>query len=154
MFKRHFDLVRMLLNDAPALLPEPLGGLIWRSRITINRNRRVNYFIRHLLAVGEGKFANNLQWIVAVKDPKIVCHAPLVQAADIIWSGVASRTFAVGKAWFLITLLLFIISQSIIAQLETYDNIRIAILALRIFSYVFTMGQMIFQHVGKIITSF
>jgi len=154
LFKRHFDVVRMLLNDAPALLPELLDGLIWRSRVTSNGSRRVNYFIRYLLIDLEGKFAKNLQWVVAVKDPKIVCHGSLVQVADIIWAGVASRTFAVGKSWFLFTLLLFIISQSILEQLEKDDNIRIAILAIRIFNYVFTMGQMIYQHASRIVTAF
>ena len=34
------------------------------------------------------------------------------------------------------------------------DEIRIAILVIRIFNYVFTMGQMIFQHIRKIFQSF
>merc|ERR1719379_966286 len=39
LFKRHFDIVRILLDDAPALLPELLDGLIWRSRVTVNGMR-------------------------------------------------------------------------------------------------------------------
>merc|ERR1719376_1955602 len=40
MFKRHHDIVKMLLDEAPGLLPELFDGLIWRSRVTVNALRR------------------------------------------------------------------------------------------------------------------
>merc|ERR1719230_1381723 len=78
LFARHPNLVQMLLNDAPALLPELLDGLIWRSRITFNGMRRVNYYIRHLLMDPDNKFHKTLDWCVKAKDPKLVVHPCLV----------------------------------------------------------------------------
>merc|ERR1711933_74178 len=49
MFERHPDIIKRLCLDAPALVPVLLGGLVWRSRITENGLRRVNYYIKHLL---------------------------------------------------------------------------------------------------------
>ena len=49
LFKRHNDIVKVLLDDAPAMLPDLLDGLIWRSRLTVNGYRRVNYYLKYLL---------------------------------------------------------------------------------------------------------
>merc|ERR1719199_1529244 len=62
LFKRHRDVVKLLLDDAPALLPMLLDGLIWRSRIGIGGYRRVNYYIRDLLMNEEGKFHKCIEW--------------------------------------------------------------------------------------------
>merc|ERR1740127_154511 len=56
MFTRHSNIIQMLLNDAPALVPELLDGLVWRSRVTSNGFRRVNYYVRHLLMDPDSKF--------------------------------------------------------------------------------------------------
>ena len=61
---------------------------------------------------------------------------------------------AVGKSWFLFTLVMFIISQSILEQLDKTDEVRIAILAPRIFNYVCTKRQMILLHVSRILSGF
>jgi len=47
LFERHFDIIKMLTEDAPALVPELLTGLIWRSRLTLNGQRRVKLYIKH-----------------------------------------------------------------------------------------------------------
>ena len=49
MFKRHPDLIKILCDQAPDLVPKLLEGLIWRSRTTQNGTRRVNYYVKHLL---------------------------------------------------------------------------------------------------------
>merc|ERR1719316_2538241 len=54
LFARHPDIVKILCNDAPALLPCLLDGLIWRSRLTDNGLRRANFYIRHLLIAKDG----------------------------------------------------------------------------------------------------
>merc|ERR1740130_1545336 len=56
MFNRHPNMIQMLLNDAPMLMPTLLDGLVWRSRVTQNGLRRVNYYVRHLLVDPDGKF--------------------------------------------------------------------------------------------------
>ena len=88
MFKRHPDIVNIMLQDAPGLVVPLLDGLIWRSRLTDNGMRRVNYYMKHLMIDPEGKFAKNLDWIVKSKDPKLMVHPCLVLLADIVWTRV------------------------------------------------------------------
>merc|ERR1719277_2402673 len=154
LFKRHHDICKMLLNDAPALLPELLDGLIWRSRVTVNAFRRVNYYLKHLLLDPEGKFAKNMQWGVAAKDPKIVCHPVLVLLSDLVWARVACRSFLFRKSWFLFTLVLFVISQAILGHIQDYgtekdDEERLTTFILRCCIYGFSMGSMVISHVRK-----
>ena len=69
------------------LLPGLLDGLTWRSRLSDGGMRCVNNVIQHLLVAADGT--------------KIVCHSVLVQLADVVWAGFASRSFLWRKAWFL-----------------------------------------------------
>ena len=63
MFKRRFNIMQMLLNDAPALVPELVDGLTWRPCIAANRNRHTNYFIKHLVIDLEAMFGDSwLYW--------------------------------------------------------------------------------------------
>merc|ERR1719150_1299554 len=78
MFERHDDIIKRLCADAPALLPILLDGLIWRSRITEDGQRRVNYYVKHLLVDADGSFSKTLEWIIDSNDPKIICHPVLV----------------------------------------------------------------------------
>merc|ERR1719277_1464886 len=157
MFARHPTIVHMLLNDAPSLLPELLDGLIWRSRVTQNGMRRVNYYIRHLLMDPENRFHKTLEWCVKAKDPKLVCHPSLVVLSDRVWTGVAMRSFLFRKSWFLLTLLIFIVSQSILEHLhdgEKYDWERYTSFSFRCFIYVLSMGQMIYNHSSRTLRSY
>ena len=63
LFERHSDIVKMLCDEAPGLLPTLLSGLIWRSRLTENGSRRVDYHVEHLLVSQDGQFSKALQWI-------------------------------------------------------------------------------------------
>merc|ERR1719188_866883 len=92
MFERHEDLVKRLCLDAPALLPTLLDGLIWRSRVTENGQRRVNYYIKHFLVDSDGGFSKATEVMTDNKDPKIVCH-PVVSVTDMVWNRVAFQTF-------------------------------------------------------------
>merc|ERR1719343_238234 len=154
LFKRHHDIVKTLLNDAPALLPELLTGLIWRSRLTFNGQRRVNYYIKHLLVGTDGKFAKNMEWIVKTKDPKLVCHPVVVLLSDTVWSRIASRAFLFRKSWFLFTLVLFVVSQAIMAHLHDYGEEkskeeRYTTFAFRGLIYLFSLGSMVFSHAKR-----
>jgi len=145
------------LDDAPALLPVLLDGLVWRSRMTVNGYRRVNYYLKDLLITLDGKFHKTLEWVVSAKDPKIVCHPVLVLLADLVWARVACRSFLYRKSWFLITLVVFISSQSVIKSVSAGTmtaNLRYATFAFRLFIYVFSMGQMICTHIGKTFKAF
>jgi len=154
LFRRHTDVVKILLDDAPALLPRLLDGLIWRSRVTVNATRRVNYYIKDLLLNPEGKFHKTLEWVVGSKDPKTVTHPVLVLLADLVWSRVACRSFMYRKTWFLITLLVFLTGQSILKGVEASDITRLVVFAFRLFIYLFSMGIMIFSHIGRIVKGY
>merc|ERR1719217_53944 len=158
LFKRHPDLVNICLQDAPALVVPLLDGLIWRSRLTDNGYRRVNYYLKYLLIDPEGKFAKNMDWVVKSNDPKLMVHPMLVLLGDVVWSRVAMRSFVQRKSWFVLTLIMFILSQSIIKGALEKDpeneGLRYTIFAFRLFIYIFSMGQMTFMHFSKIIGSF
>jgi len=157
MFNRHPNMIQMLLNDAPMLMPTLLDGLVWRSRVTQNGLRRVNYYVRHLLVDPDGKFHKTLEWVIRAKDPKIVCHPILVLLSDRVWTGVATRSFLFRKSWFLFTLLVFIVSQSVIEHLhagEKTDGERYTLFGIRTFIYIASMGQMIYNHTARSIKSY
>jgi len=160
LFKRHYDIVNILLQDAPGLLVPLLDGLIWRSRLTVDGYRRVNYYLKGLLIDAEGNFAQTMEWVVASKDPKLVVHPMLVMLADLVWNGIAMRSFIVRKVWFIVTLVVFVISQSILRGLSTGRTLqgddatlRYATAVFRLFIYVFSMGHMIFLHMSRVLKS-
>merc|ERR1712100_763653 len=114
LFRRHPDIVNIFLSDAPALVVPLLDGLIWRSRLTDNGFRRVNYYMKYLLISPEGGFNKSLEWIVKANDPKLMVHPLLVLLGDLVWTRVALRSFIQRKAWFVFTLFIFVICQSIL----------------------------------------
>eukprot|EP00929_Paragymnodinium_shiwhaense_P061748 TRINITY_DN30868_c0_g1_i1.p1 TRINITY_DN30868_c0_g1~~TRINITY_DN30868_c0_g1_i1.p1 ORF type:complete len:1153 (-),score=238.74 TRINITY_DN30868_c0_g1_i1:144-3602(-) len=156
LFRRHHDLVNVFLQDAPTMLVPLFDGLIWRSRLTDNGHRRTNYYLRHLLIDPEGKFAKALEWIVKSRDPKLMVHPLLVLLSDNVWSGVAQRTFIQRKIWFIFTLVIFVVSQSVLKAFKDADDedssddsaegLRIATFVLRGFIYLFSMSHMLFMH--------
>eukprot|EP00927_Polykrikos_kofoidii_P016734 TRINITY_DN1757_c0_g4_i1.p1 TRINITY_DN1757_c0_g4~~TRINITY_DN1757_c0_g4_i1.p1 ORF type:complete len:696 (-),score=108.52 TRINITY_DN1757_c0_g4_i1:88-2052(-) len=154
LFNRHPDMVLMLLGDAPSIIPQLFHGLIWRSRLTHNGLRRVNYFIKHLLVDPEGKFAQTLYWILRTKDAKTVCHPTLIFICDLVWSRIAMRSFLFRKSWFFCTLLIFLISQSVAPHFHESPWKRSVIFGLRCFVYAFSLGRMEYSHVLRTIRSY
>jgi hypothetical protein len=154
LFKRHPDMVKILLDDAPKMIPQLLDGLIWRSRVAIQGYRRVNYYIKNLLLDPQGKFHKTLEWINDAQDPKTVCLPVLVLLADLVWARVACRSFLVRKSWFIITLFVFLTSQSALHSVEPNDITRAVTFGFRIFIYLFSMGIMIFSHIGRIVKAY
>lgn len=148
LFMRHPDVVKMLLDDAPALLPPLLNGLIWRSRVNEGGYRRVNYYIKHLVVDAEGQPAMALPWIVATKDPKIVCHSVMVLLNDLVWGHVVYRMFLLGKLWLFFTILVFMASQN-----RDLAEVPEAIFACRCFVYCCSMGLLIYRHTKSTILS-
>jgi len=150
LFDRHPDIVQRLCKDAPGLLPVLLDGLVWRSRLSEGGQRRVNYYVKHLLVDAEGHFSQTIQWLTETLDPKIVCHPVIVLVTDSVWTRCAYRTFLFGKTWFLFTLAVFVFAQSVLNHLNEGDEAfgeRLAIFCCRCFIYVFSMGQWIYYHV-------
>eukprot|EP00929_Paragymnodinium_shiwhaense_P113813 TRINITY_DN820_c3_g1_i6.p1 TRINITY_DN820_c3_g1~~TRINITY_DN820_c3_g1_i6.p1 ORF type:complete len:1139 (-),score=291.44 TRINITY_DN820_c3_g1_i6:390-3713(-) len=157
LFARHTDLVNVLLQDAPTLVVPLLDGMIWRSRITKNGLRRTNYYMKYLLLDQEGKLHKTLEWIVKARDPKLMVHPMLVLLSDVIWRRVALFSFLSRKMWFIFTLFVFVISQSILKGYNrdhSGEASRIAAVILRLFIYLCSMGQMLFVHMGKIMGAY
>jgi len=155
LFERHEDIVRRLCVDAPALLPALLDGLVWRSRTTENGNRRVNYYIKHLVVDSNGSFAQSVEWITDNGDPKLVCHPIVAIVMDIVWGRIAFRTFLVNKSWVLFTLCVFIIGTGGLKGQTTNGEIkgeveRITIFCCRCFIYLLSLGQWLYYHIKYI----
>eukprot|EP00931_Biecheleriopsis_adriatica_P044428 TRINITY_DN2541_c0_g1_i2.p1 TRINITY_DN2541_c0_g1~~TRINITY_DN2541_c0_g1_i2.p1 ORF type:complete len:578 (-),score=129.09 TRINITY_DN2541_c0_g1_i2:275-1930(-) len=153
LFTRHPEVIQRLSADAASLLPYLFDGLIWRSRVAVNGQRRVNYYVKHLVQDAEGNFNQALEWLVEGKDPKIICHPVVVLFSDLIWNRLASRFFFLGRCYFLFMLCIFITSQSILQHLESgvdSDEVRIATFILRIIIYLGSMGQLFVEQVKKL----
>ena len=50
LFQTHPDIVEVLCQKAQLLLGTLLDGLVWRSKRTMNSARRVNFYVKHLVA--------------------------------------------------------------------------------------------------------
>ncbi|CAL1172399.1 unnamed protein product, partial [Cladocopium goreaui] len=74
LFTRHPDIIHRLCKDAPTLLWTLLDGLLWRSRLTFQAQRRVNYYVKHLVQDLDGKSSQTLSWLAAHQDPKVIVH--------------------------------------------------------------------------------
>eukprot|EP00403_Amphidinium_massartii_P018161 CAMPEP_0178427420 /NCGR_PEP_ID=MMETSP0689_2-20121128/29738_1 /TAXON_ID=160604 /ORGANISM="Amphidinium massartii, Strain CS-259" /LENGTH=1286 /DNA_ID=CAMNT_0020049131 /DNA_START=34 /DNA_END=3894 /DNA_ORIENTATION=+ len=152
LFLRHPNIVQHLRDDAPGLLSVLFDGLIWRSRTAEHGNRRVNYYIAHLLRNADGTFADTFKWVVESKDPKIVCHPVLVMMSDLIWRHVSCTRFVLGKSLLILTLGIFIASQSVLPKMKDgasssdQDTLRAAIFACRVFVYLVWMSIAVYTH--------
>eukprot|EP00930_Biecheleria_cincta_P053684 TRINITY_DN3929_c0_g1_i1.p1 TRINITY_DN3929_c0_g1~~TRINITY_DN3929_c0_g1_i1.p1 ORF type:complete len:1171 (-),score=241.12 TRINITY_DN3929_c0_g1_i1:233-3745(-) len=147
LFSRHPDIVQVLTTDAPNLLPKMLDCMLWRSRLAVNGQRRVNYYIKHLTVDEEGRFADAMSWIYKLEDPSIATHEVLVQLSDLVWNKITYASFLLSKIWLLWTLVVFLFSQSIIKNLnaELTDGHRIVIFACRTFVYMFGMAEVMYS---------
>eukprot|EP00929_Paragymnodinium_shiwhaense_P055737 TRINITY_DN2790_c2_g2_i1.p1 TRINITY_DN2790_c2_g2~~TRINITY_DN2790_c2_g2_i1.p1 ORF type:complete len:1147 (-),score=315.94 TRINITY_DN2790_c2_g2_i1:353-3709(-) len=158
LFNRHPDIVKRLFEDAPGLLNTLFDGLIWRSRVSTNAMRRVNYYFKYLLMDLDGEFAKTMEWVVRAMDPKIVCHPVLAVFGDIVWARLASHTFLLKKSWFILTLVVFCTSQSILRNIvtdeEDTETHRMLQFGFRLFIYVFSMGQLLVMHLRRICNSY
>jgi len=145
MFTRHPDLILRLCNDASTLLWTLFDGLVWRSRLVQDGQRRVNYYIKHLVQDLEGGFSPALKWLAHHKDPRLVSHGVVMTFADLLWNRVASYQFLLGRGYFLFTLLVFITSQSfLVPGAETLWR-NILTFVCRCFLYLGSMSKLLFD---------
>jgi uncharacterized membrane protein YgcG len=155
LFARHPEIVHTLSTAAPTLLPVFFDGLIWRSRVIINGQRRVNYYIKHLVLDENANFSKAIAWITALKDPKLACHIVLSVLTDLVWSRVAFGAFMQKKTWFLITLAVYILSQSLQHASRDANNVtQYLMFASRLFIYLFCLLVYAVQHVRRSIKAY
>ncbi|CAJ1371643.1 unnamed protein product [Effrenium voratum] len=124
LFTRHPDIIQRLCNDAPTLLWTLLDGLVWRSRLTHQGQRRVNYYVRHLVQDMEGNASQTLAWLANHKDPKIIVHPVVVMLADLVWKSLAMYHFLLGRVYFLFALCVFVTSQAILFRHDGTETLE------------------------------
>ena len=148
LFNRHPDIVRRICQDGPELLPTLFDGLIWRSRQAVNGMRRVNYFIKYMIVDAKNDFSESFRDVVENGDPVAACHPSVILSADILWSRLASYTFLNSKLWFLLNLVVFVVTQAVFADYsgEASSASIMAVFVGRIFIYVFGLGQLVLHH--------
>lgn len=152
LFLRHPNIVAIICETAPVLLPCIIDGLMWRSRLAENGRRRVNYYVKYLIVDAEGRFNTALTFIANLMDPKIVCHPLMILLSDMLWNGPGFYTFLRGKMWLMSTLTMFLLSQSILKSFWASDDFvvgeaaRVTTFVLRLVVYALVMGQLFFSH--------
>lgn len=147
LFTRHPDIIHRLCKDAPTLLWTLLDGLLWRSRLTFQAQRRVNYYVKHLVQDLDGKSSQTLSWLAAHQDPKVIVHPVVVMFADLIWSRVAMYHFLFGRCYFLFAVCVFVTSQAVLFRHDGSESMEenIARFACRCFLYLASMPKLMFD---------
>lgn len=145
LFTRHPDIVKRLCVEAPSLLPTFLQGLVWRSPRTNANGRRVNYYVQYLVVNADGSPSDALQWICSTKDPKVMVHEVVVNVSDAIWLGLVSQQFILSRLWFLLSLLVFMLSQAILPDFHNRAGVNGVIFAGRLLLYSMTMMRLLYE---------
>ncbi|CAK9094546.1 Uncharacterized protein SCF082_LOCUS44436 [Durusdinium trenchii] len=152
LFERHQDIINCLCREAPMLIPTLLDGLMWRSARTEKGLRRVNYYVKHLLVNQEGEPAEFLREICTTKDPKIMVHPVVVTVSDTLWNGLVRNHFLLSRLWFLVSLVVFMLSQAILPKepaLEGIFSVRVAVFFGRSLMYAVTMTRLFLRCMWK-----
>lgn len=150
LFNRHPNIIQKLCAEAPTMLQPLLDGLVWRSRITFQGRRRVNYYLKHLVQNADGRFNQALEWLADFKDPKIISHSVVALFADIVWNRLAMYYFLLTRLYFLLTLVVFATSQAILGSSDASTHSKeenIAIFACRCFIYIGSMCHMFIREI-------
>lgn len=121
LFLRHPDIVPIICSEAPLILGTFLEGLVWRSRLTKDGLRRVNYYVKNLVIDAQGHFAGALQALVRLGDPKIISHPTIDLVSNRLWHGVVSRQFMLSKLWFILSLVILMVSQTLLPEQPGMD---------------------------------
>lgn len=146
LFTRHPDVVKYLMTDVPALLNALFDGLVWRSRWISKGLRRVNYYVKHLVQDLEGQPSETLSWLEDYRDPTLISHETVIVVSDILWEGIKHQ-FLRRKIFFLWSLCLFLVSQSVLSALERTSGIQTALFVCRTLIYLTSLPKLFYDHV-------
>jgi len=151
LFERHPDIIRMLCTEAPTLLPTLFDGMIWRSRFTESGGRKAIYFLKHLVMKSDETFSQAIEWISAHGNPQLVRHPIVSYSIDLVWSRIAIFGFFARKAHLLLTIVIYVLSQSILMQglhqdVPNHTSRRIAVCVCRCIIYLFAMPVVVWMH--------
>lgn len=156
LFGRHQDIVGILCREAPSILTPLLDGLCWRSTRTVAGTRRANYYVKHLIINEDGEPAEFLRELCKIKDPKLMCHPVVVTVSDKLWSGLVQRQFLMSRLWFIVSLVTFMLCQSILPKipaLESVKAVRWIVVLARCSMYCGTLVRLIIRHALQIVST-
>ena len=154
LFARHPDLIKMLCDEATALLPGLLDRLVWRSHMTEGGKRRVHYFVKYLLVnSADGSPAEVFRWLVHLQDPSLACHPIVSMLSDILWRRVAFLPFLMSKLFLVFTLVIFVYAQAVDIQpdISARDRWkRDVVFAGRVFIYSCSMTYLLWATLMRV----
>ncbi|CAE7542169.1 ANK1, partial [Symbiodinium natans] len=156
LFERHPDILNILsATRGQGLLPALLDGMLWRSKHTQNKLRRVNYFVKHLIQDAEGLFnAKQISVIIKSGDPKLMRHPVVSFVFNMLWSRLASYEFLQSRVLFMVQVVIFVCAQSILPRLQPKretESLRILLFSCRCVIYFFDMFVLLCAHIKYIV---
>jgi hemoglobin-like flavoprotein len=156
LFSHHPDILKRCINDAATLLPTLWEHLVWRARTTSNGQRRVNFYVKHLIVAQDGSPSLTLRWLTDFGDPNTMANPVVVLVQDTLWHGMVLRRFAFKKVWFVLRLFIFMASQAIFPKLQNAQDIEIryAIFVCRCINYCLVLTHLVYFHCNKFCTSY
>eukprot|EP00416_Gambierdiscus_australes_P017640 CAMPEP_0171057980 /NCGR_PEP_ID=MMETSP0766_2-20121228/2170_1 /TAXON_ID=439317 /ORGANISM="Gambierdiscus australes, Strain CAWD 149" /LENGTH=738 /DNA_ID=CAMNT_0011513189 /DNA_START=69 /DNA_END=2285 /DNA_ORIENTATION=- len=154
LFARHGNVVKLICEEAPTLLPTLFDGLIWRSHRPKNGMRRLNAYLKYVLVAPNGQFSDSLKWVSASGDPVIVSHPIIALLAETLWNGVVLRQFIYSRIWNIVCLLVFLLCQEVLPEMQPSSSnprvVGVAIFACRLFNYLAGMGRLLAFHLSRL----
>ena len=114
--------------------------------VRLDRPRRVNYYVKNLFVDGNGNFAGALQALVGLGDPQIVSHSVVNVVSNHLWTGLVIQEFIVSKIWFIFSLVVLMVSQTLLPEYRESKEARIATLFCRAITYMLTLLVLLIQH--------
>eukprot|EP00438_Fugacium_kawagutii_P013371 Skav216477 [mRNA] locus=scaffold1123:291572:299161:- [translate_table: standard] len=154
LFLRHPDIVQIICSEAPMILETFLEGLVWRSRLTKDGLRRVNFYVKNLVIDSQGHFAGALAALVGLGDPKRISHPVVDLVSNRLWAGVVSRQFMVSKLWFIFSLVILMVSQTLLPEYRESFEVRVVTFICRILTYLLTLMVLLGQHSRDIVRAY
>eukprot|EP00913_Durusdinium_trenchii_P011878 g11156.t1 len=154
LFTRHPDIMQIICSEAPSLLETFLEGLVWRSRLAKDGLRRVNYYVKNLFVDLQGHFAGALQALVGLGDPRMISHPVVDLVSNRLWTGLVMKQFLVAKLWFIFSLVILMVSQTLLPEYQESFEVRVVTLICRAITYLLTLMVLIIQHSRDVVKGY
>lgn len=155
LFERHPDIVQECCGvRGQQLLPILFDGMLWRSRLTIKKMRRVNFFVKHLIQNDDGTFNTYLPAVVKLNDPHLIGHPVVSFVFNLLWARLARYSFLRSRLRYLALVVLVVSSQSVLPRLnprEETEAQRIALFVCRAALYLFDFVPHLIYNIWQLV---
>eukprot|EP00435_Cladocopium_sp_Y103_P070987 s205_g36.t1 len=155
LFERHPDILQECCAvRGQKLLPIIFDGLLWRSRLTIKKMRRVNFFVKHLIQNADGTFNTYLPAVVKLNDPHLIGHPVVSFVFNLLWARLARYSFLRSRLRYLVLVVLVVSSQSVLPRLnprEETEAQRIALFVCRAALYLFDLVPHLIYNIWQLV---